>query len=66
MSDPLLTPLPLDQAKAIGDEVRQDYRAAVADAKQMASALDEISRLKSRASPPPSGPGAVRAVRFSK
>jgi hypothetical protein len=59
----LVTP---EEAVQIGQEVREDFRAAVAKTERLASEKDALGRLQSRVSPPPVGASAVRAVRVVK
>lgn len=50
MSDMTLKP---EQLQVIAEQVREEYRAAVARTRQVASKLDELNRLQARAKASP-------------
>ena len=55
----LVTP---EEAQRIGQEVRADFRAAVAKTERLGTELNALGR-SAKPSPAPSGPTALKAVR---
>jgi hypothetical protein len=53
-----------EKAQIIAQEVRADFRSAVAKTQKLAIELDELARLQSRRpSPPPVGVTALKATK---
>jgi len=53
-----------EEAQLIAAEVREDFRAAFAKTQKLAAELDELGRLQSGQSPPPTGATALRAIKL--
>ena len=51
-----------EEAKIIAQEVRDDFRAAVEETKQLSQRLERIATSR-RPSPPPQGETALKAVK---